>query len=118
MPVNRNAYETLVSELMPFGAGLVAVSKKKTVADIMELYDSGHRDFGENYVQELLAKQPELPDDIRWHFIGHLQSNKVKSIVPFVHLIHSVDSLRLLEEINRQAQKHNRVVDCLMQVFI
>jgi len=118
MPVNRHAYEKLIKDLLPFGAGLVAVSKKKTVAEIRELYESGQRDFGENYVQELLAKQKELPADIRWHFIGHLQSNKVKSIVPFVHLIHSIDSISLLTEINKQAEKNNRVVDCLLQIYI
>ncbi|MBS1667063.1 MAG: YggS family pyridoxal phosphate-dependent enzyme [Bacteroidetes bacterium] len=97
---------------------LVAVSKTKPVEDIMELYALGHRDFGENYVQELVDKQAQLPADIRWHFIGHLQSNKVKYIIPFVHLIHGVDSLSLLKEINKQASKHNRVVDCLLQLHI
>lgn len=99
-------------------ATLVAVSKKKSVNDIQDLYDLGHRDFGENYVQELLQKQLLLPNDIRWHFIGHLQRNKVKYIAPFVHLIHGVDSYQLLEEINRQGEKNNRVIKCLLQVHI
>ena len=82
------------------------------------MYDLGQRDFGENYVQELADKADQLPKDIRWHFIGHLQSNKVKYIAPFVHLIHGVDSLKLLQEINKQAVKNNRVIDCLLQVYI
>lgn len=97
---------------------LVAVSKTKPPEAIKELYQLGHRDFGENYVQELLEKQPILPTDIRWHYIGHLQSNKVKYIAPFVHLIHGVDSLKLLTEINKQAKKNNRIIDCLLQVHI
>ena len=97
---------------------LVAVSKTKPAVDILALYSEGQRDFGENYVQELVDKQAQLPGDIRWHFIGHLQSNKVKYIIPFVHLIHGVDSLRLLKEIARQATKAGRVVDVLLQVHI
>ena len=97
---------------------LVAVSKTRPAADIRILYDMGQRDFGENYVQELTDKQSQLPADIRWHFIGHLQSNKVKYIIPFVHLIHGVDSLRLLKEIGRQAAKKGRVADVLLQVHI
>jgi len=97
---------------------LVAVSKTKPAEDIQDLYALGQRDFGENYVQELLEKQPILPQDIHWHFIGHLQSNKVKYIIPFVHLIHGVDSFKLLKEINKQALKQQRVVDCLLQVHI
>lgn len=97
---------------------LVAVSKTKPAEDILELYNLGHRDFGENYVQELVDKAARLPKDIRWHFIGHLQSNKVKQITPFVHLIHGVDSLKLLKEINKQGEKLNRVIDCLLQVHI
>jgi pyridoxal phosphate enzyme (YggS family) len=88
------------------------------VADIKALYDLGHRDFGENYVQELTEKARHLPPDIRWHFIGHLQSNKVKHIAPFVHLIHVADSMKLLQEINKQALKNNRTIDCLLQVYI
>lgn len=96
----------------------MAVSKIKPVSDIKALYDLGQRDFGENYVQELVDKQSQLPGDIRWHFIGHLQSNKVKYIAPFVHLIHGVDSFSLLKEINKQALKNNRVIDCLLQVHV
>ena len=97
---------------------LVAVSKTHPPEKIKEAYDAGQRIFGENKVQELLWKQPLLPSDIEWHLIGHLQTNKVKQVVPFVSLIHSVDSLKLLEEINKQAKKINRNVDCLLQVFI
>ena len=97
---------------------LVAVSKTKPVEDIRELYDLGQRDFGENYVQELVSKEAVLPEDIRWHFIGHLQSNKVKYIMPFVHLIQGVDSYKLLKEIDKQAAKHRRMANCLLQVHI
>jgi PLP dependent protein len=97
---------------------LVAVSKTKPIQDILGLYNLGHKDFGENKVQEITAKQPLLPTDIRWHFIGHLQSNKVKYITPFVNLIHSIDSLKLLSEVNRQALKYDRIIDCLLQFHI
>ncbi|QDH79458.1 YggS family pyridoxal phosphate-dependent enzyme [Echinicola soli] len=97
---------------------LVAVSKTKPVEDIQEAYDAGMRHFGENKAQELVDKQPQLPNDIRWHMIGHLQRNKVKYIAPFIHLIHGVDSFKLLKEINKQAQKANRVIACLLQVHI
>jgi PLP dependent protein len=97
---------------------LVAVSKTKPAEDIMEAYDAGIRDFGENKVQELTDKQPQLPQDIRWHMIGHLQRNKVKYIAPFVYLIHGVDSLKLLKEINKQAEKAERIIPCLLQVHI
>jgi len=97
---------------------LIAVSKTKPVADILEAYHAGIRDFGENYVQELCDKQQQLPQDIRWHFIGHLQSNKVKYIAPFVHLIHGVDSEKLLLDIQKQGLKNNRVIECLLQVHI
>ena len=97
---------------------LVAVSKTKPNEDLLQAYDANQRDFGENKVQELTRKAEELPKDIRWHMIGHLQRNKVKYIAPFVHLIHAVDSERLLVEINKQAAKNNRVIDCLLQVFI
>lgn len=97
---------------------LIAVSKLKPAGDIRSLYDLGQRDFGENYVQELLEKQEQLPGDIQWHFIGHLQSNKVKYIAPFVYLIHGVDSFKLLTEINKQAEKNNRNIHCLLQVHI
>jgi pyridoxal phosphate enzyme (YggS family) len=107
----------LVSDL-PSEVSLVAVSKTKPLEAILEAYNTGHRIFGENKVQELVSKWEELPKDIQWHMIGHLQRNKVKYIAPFVSLIHSVDSLRLLKEIDKQAQKNNRVIDCLLQVHI
>ena len=94
------------------------MSKTKPVEDILELYGLGQRDFGENYVQELVDKAASLPKDIRWHFIGHLQTNKVKLIAHFVQLIHGVDSLKLLKEINKQGQKAGRIIDCLLQVHI
>ena len=97
---------------------LVAVSKTKPNEDLLEAYACGQCDFGENYVQELVDKYQTLPKDIRWHMIGHLQSNKVKYIAPFVHLIHGVDSLKLLTEINKQGLKNNRVISCLLQVHI
>ncbi|MCO6497827.1 MAG: YggS family pyridoxal phosphate-dependent enzyme [Chitinophagaceae bacterium] len=105
-------------ELTAVGVTLVAVSKTKPEEDILRLYNWGHRDFGENYVQELTSKQEALPKDIHWHFIGHLQRNKVKYIAPFVHLIHGVDSERLLKEINKEAVKNNRAIAVLLQVFI
>ncbi|MBX7094871.1 MAG: YggS family pyridoxal phosphate-dependent enzyme [Flavobacteriales bacterium] len=97
---------------------LIAVSKTKSNEEIMEAYAAGQRDFGENYIQELCAKAELLPKDIRWHAIGHLQSNKVKYIAPFVHLIHGVDSLKLLQEIDKQAKKNNRIIPCLLQIYI
>lgn len=97
---------------------LVAVSKTKPIEDLREAYDAGIRDFGENKVQEIQEKQPLLPADVRWHMIGHLQSNKVKYIAPFVHLIHGVDSFKLLQEINKQGKKIDRVIPCLLQVHI
>jgi len=118
MPVSRDAYCEIVSELKEQSIALVAVSKTKTVDDILALYAEGQRDFGENYVQELLDKQSRLPADIRWHFIGHLQSNKVKHIISFVYLIHGVDSFKLLKEIDRQAAKAGRVAAVLLQVHI
>ncbi len=108
----------MISELQLKNVTLVAVSKTKPIEDIKELYNLGQRDFGENYVQELTEKHAQLPNDIRWHFIGHLQSNKVKFIAPFVQLIHAVESLKLLKEINKQAEKNNRAIDCLLQVHI
>jgi pyridoxal phosphate enzyme (YggS family) len=116
MAVNLEKYNEIKKELGI--TTLVAVSKTKPNEDIEELYALGQRDFGENYVQELVDKQAVLPKDIRWHFIGHLQSNKVKYIAPFVHLIHGVDSLKLLQEINKQAVKQNRIIDCLLQIHI
>ena len=97
---------------------LVAVSKTKSNADILQAYNSGHRIFGENKVQELIQKQEELPKDIQWHMIGHLQSNKVKYIAPFISLIHGVDSLKLLTEINKRAEQNKRIIDCLLQMHI
>lgn len=107
----------ILSEI-PSNVRLVAVSKTRTVDEIMEVYKTGIIDFGENKVQELLSKETRLPKDIRWHLIGHLQSNKVKNIIPFITLIHSVDSFKLLCEIDYQAKKHNKVIDCLLQVYI
>ena len=118
MPVNTNQYHSIISQLNPQKVQLIAVSKTKPNEDIIELYDLGQRAFGENYVQELVDKAASLPKDIQWHFIGHLQSNKVKYIAPFVHLIHGVDSEKLLQEINKQAIKQKRIIDCLLQVHI
>lgn len=107
-----------IKEKVPADVTLVAVSKTKPDEAIMEAYQAGHRDFGENKVQDLAAKQERLPDDIRWHMIGHLQSNKVKYLAPFVHMLHGVDSLKLLGVINREAEKSERVIDCLLQIRI
>ncbi len=103
---------------LPNHVTLIAVSKTKPIKSVEEAYAAGHIDFGENYVQELVEKYEQLPKTIHWHFIGHLQSNKVKYIAPFVYLIHGVDSLSLLKEINKQAKKNNRVISCLLQVHI
>jgi len=116
MSVSNNIIK-IKSEL-PSSVTLVAVSKTKPNELINQAYLAGQIDFGENYVQELVDKYHELPKDIRWHFIGHLQTNKVKFIAPFVNLIHGVDSLKLLEEINKQAQKNNRIINCLLQIYI
>ena len=116
MPVRDNLFK--IKSSIPQHVTLVAVSKTKSIQLIQEAYESGHRDFGENYVQELVDKYEQLPKDINWHFIGHLQSNKVKYIAPFVYLIHGVDSLKLLQEINKQAQKNNRIINCLLQIYI
>ncbi|HUH32434.1 MAG TPA: YggS family pyridoxal phosphate-dependent enzyme [Daejeonella sp.] len=105
-------------ELETINVKLIAVSKTKGADEIMEAYEAGQREFGENHVQELLEKQAQLPKDINWHMVGHLQTNKVKSIAPFINLIHSVDSLKLLQEINKQALKNDRVIDCLIQIYI
>jgi pyridoxal phosphate enzyme (YggS family) len=117
MSINIEKYKEILEELNG-KATLVAVSKTKPIEDILALYELGQRDFGENYVQELVDKEATLPKDIRWHFIGHLQSNKVKYIAPFVHMIHGVDSIGLLKEINKQAIKNNRIIDCLLQIHI
>jgi PLP dependent protein len=106
------------NQVVSKGVTLVAVSKTKPVEMLMEAYNAGFKRFGENYVQELVEKYEAMPKDIEWHFIGHLQSNKVKYIAPFVSLIHSVDSFKLLQEINKQAAKNNRVIDCLLQIYI
>jgi pyridoxal phosphate enzyme (YggS family) len=118
MAINLEVYKELMTVCTATNVTLVAVSKNKPVSDIQDLYDIGHRDFGENYVQELIQKQLLLPQDIRWHFIGHLQRNKVKYIAPFVYMIHGVESYQLLEEIDRQAVKHERNVKCLLQLHI
>jgi len=118
MPVNSESYKIIFEELKAKNVTLVAVSKTKPAEEILELYNLGQRDFGENYVQELTEKYEQLPKDTRWHFIGHLQSNKAKYIAPFVSLIQGVDSEKLLAEIDKQAKKNNRVIDCLLQVHI
>ncbi|CAL1517286.1 YggS family pyridoxal phosphate-dependent enzyme [Chitinophaga sp. MM2321] len=118
MSINITSYKEVLTKLLPYHAKLVAVSKTKPVEDITAFYAAGQRIFGENYVQELADKQAVLPADIEWHFIGHLQSNKVKYIAPFVHTIHAVDSVKLLAEINKQAAKHGRSIHCLLQVHI
>ncbi len=109
---------TKLNQNLPAGARLIAVSKTQPLTLLQEAYNAGQRLFGENKVQELVPKHEALPNDIEWHMIGHLQSNKVKYIAPFVHLIHSIDSSRLLEEVNKQAIKNNRVIPCLLQVHI
>jgi len=119
MAINIENYNAIRKELDAKNVQLVAVSKVKPIEDILALYDLGQRDFGENYVQELVDKNANITNkSINWHFIGHLQTNKVKYIANFVHLIHSVDSLKLLQEINKQGKKSNRVINCLLQVFI
>jgi pyridoxal phosphate enzyme (YggS family) len=107
-----------IKKTLPPTVTLVAVSKTKPVEDILSIYQCGQKVFGENKVQELCSKFESMPKDIEWHLIGHLQTNKVKYIAPFVSLIHAVDSLKLLQEINKQAQKHNRVINCLLQIYI
>lgn len=107
-----------IKSQIPHQVKLIAVSKTQPVERILEAYQAGQRDFGENKVQELVSKAPSLPSDIQWHHIGHLQSNKVKYIAPFVHMIHAVDSLKLLEIIDREAKKVNRVIPCLLQMHI
>jgi pyridoxal phosphate enzyme (YggS family) len=109
---------TNLKKQIPAGVKLVAVSKFKPKELLLEAYEIGFRAFGENYVQELVDKYEALPEDIEWHFIGHLQTNKVKYIAPFVHLIHSVDSFKLLKEIDKQAFKNERIIECLIQIYI
>ncbi|MBK9482899.1 MAG: YggS family pyridoxal phosphate-dependent enzyme [Bacteroidetes bacterium] len=115
---SMNPYELISAELKKNNVTLVAVSKTKSIEEIKGLYEQGQRIFGENKVQELIEKQSLLPKDIEWHLIGHLQSNKVKYIAPFIAMIHSVDSLKLLFEINKEAQKNNRIIQVLIQIHI
>lgn len=118
MPFSISKYNEIIPQLRDTNVLLVAVSKFQPVEEITAAYNAGIRDFGENYIQELVPKYELLPKDINWHFIGHLQSNKVKYIAKFIHLIQGVDSLKLLTEINKQAQNNNRTIDCLLQVHI
>ena len=111
---NLNTIKTSLPEQVT----LVAVSKTKPVADLMEAYEAGQRIFGENKIQEMTEKWEQMPKDIQWHMIGHVQSNKVKYMAPYVSLVHGVDSLKLLQEINKQAQKTDRVINCLLQIYI
>ncbi len=107
-----------IKATLPEHVTLVAVSKTKPVSDLMQAYAAGQRIFGENKIQEMTEKWEEMPKDIQWHMIGHVQSNKVKFMAPYVTLIHGVDSLKLLQEINKQALKNNRIIDCLLQIYI
>lgn len=113
----QNSLNTIQASLPPH-VTLVAVSKTKPVPELMEAYKAGQRIFGENKIQEMAAKYEEMPKDIQWHMIGHVQTNKVKYMASFVTLVHGVDSLKLLSEIDKQAKKHNRVIDCLLQMHI
>jgi len=110
--------EEIQNELKPVGVTLVAISKTKPIEDIQEAYNAGQRIFGENMVQEMVEKYEVLPKDIEWHLVGHLQTNKVKYIAPFISMIESVDSIKLLKEINKHAVKNNRIIDCLLQIYI
>lgn len=116
MSIQSNLNE--IKAELPVQVTLVAVSKTKPVSDLMEAYNAGQRIFGENKIQEMAGKYEEMPKDIQWHMIGHVQTNKVKYMAPFVSLVHGVDSLKLLTEINKQAKKNNRVIDCLLQMHI
>ena len=107
-----------IKSTLPEHVTLVAVSKTKPVSDLMQAYDAGQRIFGENKIQEMAEKWEEMPKDIQWQMIGHVQSNKVKFMAPFVNLIHGVDSLKLLQEIDKQGKKHDRIIDCLLQIHI
>lgn len=113
----KNNLQTIKSQL-PSNVTLVAVSKTKPVSDLMEAYNAGQRIFGENKIQEMTEKWEKMPKDIEWHMIGHVQTNKVKYMAEYVNLVHGVDSLKLLQEINKQAQKHNRIINCLLQMHI
>jgi PLP dependent protein len=116
MSIEKNIH--LIKDSIPSHVTLIAVSKTKPNDLLLEAYQAGQRAFGENYVQELVDKYEALPKDINWHFIGHLQSNKVKYIAPFVYLIHGIDSFSLLQEVNKQAQKNGRIIPCLLQIHI
>ena len=116
MSISKNLNN--IKSQLPAHVTLVAVSKTKPVADLMEAYNAGQRIFGENKIQEMTDKWEVMPKDIEWHMIGHVQTNKVKYMAPYVNLIHGVDSLKLIQEINKQAAKNNRVIDCLLQVYI
>ena len=116
MSIAQNLHK--IKSSLPSTVTLVAVSKTKPIPDLMEAYNAGQRIFGENKIQEMAEKWEAMPKDIEWHMIGHVQTNKVKFMAPFVSLIHGVDSLKLLHEINRQAQKNNRIIDCLLQIYI
>ncbi len=116
MSITQNLLK--IKSTLPSTVTLVAVSKTKPIPDLMEAYDAGQRIFGENKIQEMAEKWEAMPKDIEWHMIGHVQTNKVKFMAPFVSLIHGVDSLKLLEEINKQAKKNNRIIDCLLQIYI
>jgi pyridoxal phosphate enzyme (YggS family) len=116
MSITKNL--TQIKSQLPPHVTLVAVSKTKPVADLMEAYNAGQRIFGENKIQEMTDKWEQMPKDIEWHMIGHVQTNKVKFMAEYVSLIHGVDSLKLLQEINKQAKKHNRIIDCLLQIHI
>lgn len=116
MSISENILK--IKSKLPEGVALVAVSKTKPISDLLEAYNVGQRIFGENKIQEMVSKYNEMPKDIAWHMIGHIQRNKVKYMAPFVNFIHGVDSLRLLTEINKQALKNNRIIDCLLQVKI
>jgi len=116
MSIRENLH--FIKSTLPAYVTLIAVTKTQALDKLLEVYDAGHRIFGENKVQELVEKQEALPKDIEWHLIGHLQTNKVKYIAAFISLIHSVDSLKLLQEINKQAEKNNRIINCLLQIYI
>ena len=116
MSIKNNLLQ--IKATIPENVTLVAVSKTKPIADLMEAYDAGQRIFGENKIQEMTEKWEQMPKDIKWHMIGHVQTNKVKFMAAYVSLIHGIDSLKLLTAINKQAKKHNRVIDCLLQIYI
>lgn len=116
MSITNNLNE--IKATLPPEVTLVAVSKTKPVTDLMEAYEAGQRIFGENKIQEMTEKWEQMPKDIQWHMIGHVQTNKVKYMAPYVSLIHGVDSFKLLKEINKQAAKNNRIIDCLLQIYI